>query len=394
MSEPGGRDAGHGRVDACILVTASARLAWQVMLQLKSRGDPPKVFVVGRGEAKLLRLSNNCDGFQPSDLRSTRDGRQDLAARIGALRKSYPNAVVIPVDFAAALAVGDGAAELSSPCFPNIGSQKLLLLNNKFSFNQLCVALGVPAPSSVLLANKKAIDFASLAKTLGLPFVVKPTDLLGGMGVVVVQTREQLQTLVVANPAYPDRELVAQSFAKGVDCGVSVLARDGLVETASVHVYDGASIRFVAHDAMIAAARRIAGRLALNGVLEIDGRLDPDSGAFLFIEANPRVWGSMQAAYWCGLDYAWAFVGSALGAPVAESAPLQAGEFPGWRSLGLKFLGGYFGSTALTPRQCAFLKRRWRDPFMIGIAVIYVRRFMLTALPALRHLFHRSANKR
>ncbi len=370
-----------------LVITTSARLAWHVLLELKARGY--FIVVAGDGEAGLLRISRLCDRFVKCGLDADEAHLGDASSVIRGLIAEYPGCIVIAADLRGALLMANLAPGTAVSAFPRLDAPTLETLNNKWTFAETCRELDIPIPETVLFERKPEADFASLSSVLGSPFIVKPIGLLGGMGVIRIESEQQLKSEVIDNAEYPAATLIAQSFVEGADGGVSILSVGGVVRHCAVHVYEGDNVRYFQHSGAIACARKIADHFKLDGVVEFDVRFAPDGEKYAFLEANPRFWGSARAASWCGLDFAGASADIASGRASNEPAELTSGVFPGYLHTLRMMLKDRSVWTALNQKQRRALIARFTDPFVLSTGLIHLRRIILTQIFPFLHI-HRA----
>lgn len=219
---------------------------------------------------------------------------------------------VVASDVAGAILLNTIEAELTPPVFPVAENSVLRLLNNKWSFHKLCIAVGVPAPDTIFCASKDRLDIGAIADKLSYPVVVKPVDLFGGDGVIVAESPETILTGVKCNPRYRYGEngLVVQRYVPGRDWGVSAFAIDGHIETALTFAC-GPNWRteFREHPGLLDACGRIIEHVRYTGVVDFDCRMDEETNAFKLLECNPRFFHRVTATRLCGVNFVKAGIG-------------------------------------------------------------------------------------
>ena len=196
---------------------------------------------------------------------------------------------------------------------------------------------------------------------MGHPFVIKPTDRHGGAGYRLIRTRTDFHEGLQGDPAYAHAPLVAQEFIPGKDVDISVLAVAGTIRHASVQTPEGGGLRFVDDEAAVHVAQRLVQQSTYSGVLHLDGRRDERDGRIKLIEANPRVWGSIRASAWCGLDFVEAGIAVARGTPPQQPAVIREGSYPGLRHVVKEIALGRVQYASLTLQQRQLLRLRLID---------------------------------
>jgi carbamoylphosphate synthase large subunit len=176
------------------------------------------------------------------------------------------------------------------------------------------------------VGTKSALDFNALTAALGLPFVVKPTNASGSVGVVVVHGREQFQQDIIDKPGYDFSTLIAQQFIAGADMDINLLAHQGLLRAVSIHRPGAQYIEFVGHTQLEALAQKISQLSHYSGLMNVDARLENGSGRVFLIESNPRFWATLASTVYCGLNFAEASL-QAEAAGTAEPLRLNSGRY-------------------------------------------------------------------
>ena len=141
------------------------------------------------------------------------------------------------------------------------------------------------------------------AREVGFPAMVRPSFVIGGRAMTVVETAADLKSyLGEAIAAYPDRPIRIDRYIAGRELELDALA-DGEdatvcgifahVERAGVHSGDSIAV-FPAHDLdgviearVVAIARRLAKALSIHGLLNIQFVVSP-GGELGVLEVNPR----------------------------------------------------------------------------------------------------------
>jgi predicted ATP-grasp superfamily ATP-dependent carboligase len=227
-------------------------------------------------------------------------------------------AVVIPVDDEAAVLIAEHQAELSPEfLFPRVQPRLPRKLASKPGLYDLCIAHGVPAPTSVTPATfDEAGDFAATAT---YPIVVKNAEVWERRrrpvvpGTTIVPTEDELLALLTRPPPdlLPDRLRTSpRSESPGV------ILQEYLPPEHSqdwiVHLYCGADadsqvlftgrkIRSwppahgvtacaysVANPQLAEMARRFCDQIGYLGIADLDVRLDLRDGRYKLVDFNPR----------------------------------------------------------------------------------------------------------
>lgn len=244
------------------------------------------------------------------------------------LRRQHPDhsLVAIPADDAGCdfLALTQTPTILTAPV---ASARTLAILRDKWSFYGLCRQLDLPTPPTAFLGEKSGIDIKSLFGSLGDRIVIKPTNLHGGQGVVVVESADELRTKVLDNPDYRYGSLLGQSWVPGRDLSLNLLALDGELLHWAIQNRQGREMVFLGHDGLLEAARTLVAHLAFSGLANIDARLDAEGQIYL-LECNPRPWASLGQSTWAGLNFIQAALDLATGLASRQPPQLNEGVAP------------------------------------------------------------------
>lgn len=185
---------------------------------------------------------------------------------------------------------------------------------NKIEAGRLARSLGIPAPMEETLSSADQSD-AVLAK-FRFPIVLKPAssfsidDLQNKRMVRRVSTKDAFLTYLAE--ALTVGEVLVQENFIGRGVGVEFLANQGealyTFQHERVHeplLGGGSSYRrSVERDPeLLEATRRLVKALDYTGVGMVEFRVDPESRRWVFLELNPRFWGSLPLAIAAGADF-------------------------------------------------------------------------------------------
>jgi len=297
-----------------ILVGNSLRLALPV-LQATHEISGARCVVAGTSQTRRLRWSGLCRRHVLLDFD---DDKQSLE-RLNALAEERPGAILVPFDCEGIRLVNRLRANLMLDSMPIPDLATLDKLEDKWRFHEFCVDHSLPCPATEFVGEKSGLDFDALASRLGVPFVVKPTNWSGSLGVQIVRSRTELEDKIVRNAKYDYGSLIAQKYVQGVDMCLNVLAFDGHVNAISIQRPGACWIDFVANDKIEALAGQICRGSRFHGIMNLDVRLEEATGEVFLIESNPRCWASLLATVSCGLN---------IVAECIRQIPLQQGQGP------------------------------------------------------------------
>ena len=283
-----------------IVVGESRALIAQALLALHVHGTA-RCFVVCGRYCGMLRLSRLCGRQVRVDFYGADDER--FVAVVNRHMAAHPDAIVVPADCEGTRMINRVRARLRAPIMPAPDAPALARMDDKWRFHQFCIAHGMPVPPAQCYVDKHAIAFGDAQRQFGLPFVVKPVNQAVSTGVVIVQSQAQFQAMIADNDAYRYAPLIVQRFVAGTDVSINLLSLHGTVAAMSIQRPIGSTVHFFAHAELEAIGHAIAGASGYHGLMNIDARIEEGSGKVYLFESNPRVWRSMAASVWCGVNF-------------------------------------------------------------------------------------------
>ena len=318
-------------------------------------------FLVGHRNIAFLRRSNRCRQYFENDLSLEERNKADFIQTIERLGSTNANLFLIPVDDSANRIVHSTFDHLRAGFYPIPDSSSFELLNDKWKFHQYCTKLGVPTPNTVYMNDKAQIDFDYLSATVGLPFILKPTNKSNSLGVRIIRSKEQLDEEILSNRKYNFFPLIAQTFIHGVDVDISVLADHGHIEHFAVQIKKEKTLCFVQNDKFVKFTETLVRNLCYTGVIHIDARLDETSKEIFLVEANPRFWGSVGEATLCGLNFVRAGICIYLGCKSPDPTTISGVGAPSVRRVLFEIAMGRKTYQQLPQQQRLRIKRVMRS---------------------------------
>jgi predicted ATP-grasp superfamily ATP-dependent carboligase len=216
-----------------------------------------------------------------------------------------------------------------------------LMASRKDRASRLARECGLAVPQTHELQSFE--DLAALARTVSFPVVVKGVSSSGSQQVALADDAASLGHHVrrIAGLRQSDALPlpVIQEFIPGSGYGATLLMRHGQLLASFQHrrlaEHDIASGVAFAHGAtgavsvdepeMLQAATRLLEALQWNGVAMVEFKRHRDTGAFYFIEINPRFVGSLELAVASGVDLPWLFAQQAAKRPVVGPTRYRVG---------------------------------------------------------------------
>jgi carbamoyl-phosphate synthase large subunit len=195
------------------------------------------------------------------------------------------------------------AAELEAAGVTILGTSvnSIDIASDRGRFSRMMKKYGIPMPEAGTASNLE--EAMGIAKRIGYPLIVRPSYVLGGRGMEIVQDEEELKLYVAAAVGVtPDRPILIDRYLENaIETEADALA-DGEnvfipavmehIEYAGVHFGDAAcvippvSIPQKHIETIEEYTRRIASELGVVGVMNIQYAICKD--VVYVLEANPR----------------------------------------------------------------------------------------------------------
>jgi predicted ATP-grasp superfamily ATP-dependent carboligase len=257
--------------------------------------------VVGNNTTRSIRWSFLCSQWKYATLKKNDDDH--LLQILHHICSKNSHSCIVAADCDAAHALNRLRSQLQVPLAPMPNSEQLAQFDDKWHFHQFCQQYELPSPLTYHFHSKEQLDFRTLATTLGIPFVIKPTNRAGSEGVKIIHSVSELENDILKNSDYQFTPLLAQKYIAGSDIDISLLAIHGQVKVVAVQQVSGSVIRFLSEPTLEVMAARLCKASDYEGVMHIDARIEELSGKIYLIESNPRYWASLTAALWCGVNF-------------------------------------------------------------------------------------------
>lgn len=174
------------------------------------------------------------------------------------------------------------------------------MLNDKYSLFKLAVEEEILMPQHYLSVKDAVI-----------PFVVKPTNRSGAIGVKYVKSKKDLKKV------FDSKDQIVQQYVEGVGVGYSFYCKKGEILTSAGHrrlaeypITGGpSSYRENYYDERFRIiANKIIQKRKYTGFVMLEFKLTKDNKLYL-LEANPRIWGSINQGLINGINYFEGIIG-------------------------------------------------------------------------------------
>jgi biotin carboxylase len=305
-----------------LLLCGTEGLSLQILYCLKKAGCT--VHGVGSGKS-ALRHSRLIERYYVLPLQLAEENPDAFVNGINTLHDSERFDYIVPgsgVNVLCAL-----KERISIPSFPVPSLETYHCLNDKWNFYNLCLRIGVPTPKTMRFDDKNALR--QKYKDVGQKIVVKPTAEGFMNGIVFANGVTDLQTPIFDNPDYRFRPLLLQEFIDGVDIDISILALNGEIKKAAVQMWNDKTVEFIKNTELVALTEKLVDATNYSGVAHFDARIAKADGSLYLLECNPRFWGSINAALFCGVNFVAEGLCIASGADVSADTILPGMKYAG-----------------------------------------------------------------
>src|SRR5712691_1722957 len=297
-----------------LLLASLYKLPYRVLRCAAAAGA--EIYVLGDLGARGLGLSRHCRKFIASNhiISGSRDA--GLALEINCLVRDLDITMVMPADAPSTRALIACRDLIDASCFPLPGLDAFDLLNDKWEFTRLALSLGIRCPASRRFADVAAFGDAIALGQIAFPVVVKPLDMSGNQGCLVLDgaaTQDRLRQINY-------QPLIVQEFIAGEDIGASVFARSGDIAGFIAHRFAGNVYSTFRNAGIEADLARLVRRLDLDGVYNFDMRLTPGREVF-YLECNPRFFYKINLSMVAGINFVALGLAGIGGAAIASTIP-------------------------------------------------------------------------
>ncbi|MBT9154001.1 MAG: Carbamoyl-phosphate synthase large chain [Firmicutes bacterium] len=253
-----------------------------------------------RGSASII-INNNPETVSTDFDTSTRLYFEPLTAEdvLAVLKQERPSAVA--VQFGGQTAV-NLAATIEQAGFTLLGTEASAMhaCEDRACFDAILRELDIPRPEGLTVLSIE--EARQAVGALGLPVLLRPSYVLGGRSMAVVESEEQLEHLLLeATTVTPNHPVLIDRYLPGLEFEVDVLS-DGQdvfipgimqhVERAGVHsgdsiaVYPATSLDTATEQLLVEYCRRMATRIGIRGLMNVQFVLY--AGRLYVLEVNPR----------------------------------------------------------------------------------------------------------
>ena len=210
--------------------------------------------------------------------------------------------------------------------------------SDKVKSVQVALEIGLDCPSTV--APKSLDEIEGLSLGLSFPVIIKPRKSSGSRGMAVVKEKKELiATYIKVHQKYPF-PLIQEYLGRGDKYDVCLLFdRKSELKASFVQkeircfpLEKGPSTvqESVWRPDLIEKAVCLMQKLSWQGIAEVEFMEDPNDGRAIFMEINPRFWGSLHTAILAGVDFPWLYYRLAIDEEVKQVIRYKVGVKCRW----------------------------------------------------------------
>jgi predicted ATP-grasp superfamily ATP-dependent carboligase len=223
---------------------------------------------------------------------------------------------------------------------PIASYEQMNVARDKKAMTAIAQSLHVPTPQTYHVSGLK--ELSRISDDVAYPAVIKIPRGRGAWGLTYVHTKNELLTAYTATlQRFGNRSGAPfiQEYIPGTGYGVSALFNQGDVRALFVHkrlmeypITGGASVERIStrHAKMEEYACRLLTHLKWHGVAMVEFKLDRRTGMPVFLEINPRFWGSLNQAVCAGVDFPHLLYEMAVSGDVSPTFNYRVGVRTRW----------------------------------------------------------------
>jgi predicted ATP-grasp superfamily ATP-dependent carboligase len=196
--------------------------------------------------------------------------------------------------------------------FPLDRPETIQRIHNKWHLYADCSPLGLSFPKSILLENIKQLQNLDLQ----FPIMVKPIELADGRGIKRLDSLAETENYLTTTQVDNQLPLILQEYVDGFDIDLSVLANQGEIIAWTVQQAFPHHIEIFNNDTVLELGKQMISFYNFTGVAHFDLRVDKITNQIKILECNPRLWASIEASLWYGVDFIHLGILLALGSTI------------------------------------------------------------------------------
>lgn len=271
--------------------------------------DRFEIHVIGYNKAGICRFSKYCKAFYIFPSAKKNDFLDELLALLA--REKFDFAM--PVGFYSYkvfVANKELVEKHTRVCLPD--SRSFDIASSKTQTREVALGVGVKAPFTYSFSRLQEVEYAAITS---FPVVIKSQKEIGGRMVDYAHDKQDLiskyKQMVSQHDLQPDSYPIVQEYISGPGVGFFAYYDHGKLVRYFMHervrefpVSGGRSVcaKSIYDEELFKAGKLLLDALHWNGCAMVEFKRT-DSGEFYLLEINPKLWGSLELALCCGINF-------------------------------------------------------------------------------------------
>lgn len=311
-----------------------------------------EIHVIGSNKAAICRFSKYCTKFYILPSAKTAAFFDEVLALIAREKFDF----VMPVGFYAYkvfVANQEILEQQTKVCLP--GRESFEIASSKTHTREVAMSVGVKAPLTYSFRQLSEVEATTISS---FPVVIKSQKEIGGRMVDYAHDRGELiskySDMVSRYKLEPDSYPIVQEYISGPGVGFFAYYNNGRLVHYFMHervrefpVSGGRSVcaKSIYDVELFKAGKALLDALKWNGCAMVEFKRTV-SGEFYLLEINPKLWGSLELALCCGVNFPLYLIN----APEQANTALRVDSYP----------KGVFFQWMLNGECYYFINRPWK----------------------------------
>ena len=282
-----------------LVVSTNERLTLRLLRGLDKLSIKADILALNKSSGST-KISKFCRKYTRYSQETVAIEWEAIAETINQYCEKENIAVIIPSGMQATFILSAIKTKITAAkVFPLAHPETIQRIHNKWFLYEDISPQGLSFPKSVLLENLEQLNSLEIE----FPIIVKPIELAGGKGIKKINSLLEVQQYLATSHADNQLPLILQEYIDGYDICLSVLAKQGEVIAWTIQEGLPHYLKFFQDDAVLDLGKRIISFYNFTGIANFDLRVDRNNNQAKIIECNPRIWASVEASLWYGVNF-------------------------------------------------------------------------------------------
>lgn len=158
----------------------------------------------------------------------------------------------------------------------------------------------IPTPKFTLIKKSNDLNKAIFS----FPVMIKRLQSSASLGMKKIENKKILRKYIENREKKRGLPLLVQEYIEGDDIDLSILAKQGKIVCYTMQKwYKADGIKFFADKKVLNIGEKIVKNLGYTGLAHFDMRYHKQNNSVLVLECNPRVWGTLPASCFVGINF-------------------------------------------------------------------------------------------